>query len=115
MYNVESNVTFYSDTGLFAIYFACDPKHVERCIRLVQKEIDKLRAQPLTAMQLSLAKKQWKGQLGIASENNENMALGMAKNYLHTNEYPSFEEIFTRIDSITSAQLQEVANEVLER
>jgi len=110
VYNVESGVTFYSDTGLFSVYFACDPKHVERCIRLVNKEIEKFRNQPLTTMQLSLAKKQWKGQLGIASENNENVALRMAKSFLHTNTYPPIDEIFSRIDSITASQLTEVAN-----
>jgi len=110
VYNVESSATFYSDTGLFSVYFACDPKHTERCFRLIQKEIDRLRNQPLTAMQLSLAKKQWKGQIGIASENNENVALRMAKSFLHTNDYPPISEIFERIDAITVSQLSEVAN-----
>jgi predicted Zn-dependent peptidase len=110
VYNVESSLTFYSDTGLFAVYFACDPKHSERCIKLIKKEIDKLRNQPLTTMQLSLAKKQWKGQLGIASENNENVALRMAKNFLHSGEYISIDEIFSQIEAITVSQLTETAN-----
>ena len=110
VYHVESGTTLYSDTGLFTVYFACDPKHTERCVRLVQKEIDRLRNQSLTTMQLSLAKKQWKGQIGIAAENNENNAIRMAKNFLHTNESPPIEEIFTRIDAITTSQLSEMAN-----
>lgn len=113
VYNVESNVTFYTDTGHFAVYFACDPKYAERCIRLVKKEIDKLRSIPLSPVQLSLAKKQWKGQLGIASENNENTALSMAKSFLHFNEFPSFEEIASRIEDISAVQLQKVVNEVI--
>jgi predicted Zn-dependent peptidase len=113
VYNVESNLTFYSDTGLFAIYFACDPKYTERCLRLIYKEIERLRSQTLTAMQLSVAKKQWKGQLGIASENNENTALRMAKSFLHTNNYPAIEEVFSRIEDISFAQLEEVANLLL--
>jgi len=63
-------------------------------------------------MQLSLAKRQWKGQLGIASENNENNALGMAKNYLHFNRYTSLDELFSTIDAITSREIKEVANEI---
>jgi predicted Zn-dependent peptidase len=110
VYNVESGITFYSDTGLFSVYFACDSKHSEHCIRLVQKEIDRLRNQPLTTMQLSLAKKQWKGQLGIASENNESVALRMAKSFLHTNDYSPINEIFSRIDTISASQITEVAN-----
>ena len=109
VYTIESNTTFYTDTGLFAVYFACDSKYTERCIRLIQKEIDKLCNQSLTPMQLSLAKRQWKGQLGIASENNENTALAMAKTFLHFNDYLSFDEVFSRIDAISADQLKEVA------
>ena len=110
VYNVESNITFYIDTGVFAVYFACDPKYTERCIRLVKKEFDKLCDTPLTAKQLSIAKKQWKGQIGIASENNENTSLGMAKSFLHLNKYASFDEVFAQIDAITAQQIQETAH-----
>jgi predicted Zn-dependent peptidase len=111
-YLVESNAILYSDSGLLSIYFACDQKQREKCIRLVNKEIEKLKTKELTSMQLSLAKRQWKGQLGIAAENNENNALSMGKQLLLFNSYTPIEEIFTQIDRITSAQLIEVANEI---
>jgi len=111
-YNVESNVTLYSDTGLFSIYFACDHRQREKCIRLIRKEIDKVMTTDLTPMQLSLAKKQWKGQLGIASENNENAALSMAKHYLHFHDYTPLEEVFSMIDALTSKEVKDVAEEV---
>jgi len=112
VYNVESSVNFYTDTGLFAIYFASDPKHRERCIRLIGKEIEKLKESGLTPMQLSLAKRQWKGQLGIAVENSETSALAMAKNYLHFDRYTSLDELFSRIDAVTSFQVKEVTNQI---
>lgn len=112
VYNVESNVNFYTDTGLFAVYFGSDPKHRERCIRLIGKEIKRLKEEELTPMQLSLAKRQWKGQMSIAAENSETRALSMGKNYLHLDRYTSLDEIFTRIDAITSSQVREVANEL---
>ncbi|MCE5205858.1 MAG: insulinase family protein [Porphyromonadaceae bacterium] len=111
-YLVESSVTLYSDSGFLSIYFACDPKQRGKCIRLIGKEIEKIKSKELTPMQLSLAKRQWKGQLGIASENNENSALALGKQFLHFHRYTPLEEIFTQIDTITSGQLQEVANEV---
>ncbi len=113
VYNVESNLTLYSDTGLFSVYFACDKKHVERCLKLIDKEMQKLRNVPLTPSQLITAKRQYKGQLGIASENNESVALRMAKNYLHFNRYHPLEEVFVKIDTVTSKELQELAEELL--
>ena len=115
VYNVESNVVFYTDTGVFAVYFACDSKYVEKCIRLIKNELDKLCRVPLTARQLSSAKKQWKGQIGIASENNENRSLAMAKSFLHLNKYVSAEETFARIDAITADEIIEVARDLFQR
>lgn len=112
VYHVESSATFYSDTGLFSVYFACDPKYRERCVRLIEKEIEKIKKKKLTPMQLSQAKRQWKGQLGIAAENNENSCLSMAKNYLHQKRFVPLSEVFNRIDQITADKIQEVANEI---
>lgn len=112
VYNVESNVTLYSDTGLLSIYFACDPKNRDKCLRLINKEIKNLSIKELTTMQLSLAKRQWKGQLGIASEMNENSALIMGKSYLHHNNFISLEDIFTRFDKVTAKQIIDVSKEL---
>ncbi|MDD3788863.1 MAG: pitrilysin family protein [Petrimonas sp.] len=111
-YNAESNLVFYSDVGVFSVYYACDPKNTNRCLRLVEKELNRLMQTPLTAMQLSAAKRQLKGQLGISAQNNESVALGMAKSFLHFNRYYSFAETFEKIDAVTSAQLQQMAVDI---
>ncbi|MDO5664815.1 MAG: pitrilysin family protein [Bacteroidia bacterium] len=112
VYNVESNLALYTDTGLFSIYFACDKKQVGRCLKLIDKELQKLIEFPLSANQLTTAKRQYKGQLGIASENNESIALRMAKSYLHFNHYLPLEEVFPKIDAITSEQIQNLAEKL---
>ena len=114
VYNVESNLTAYTDTGTFCIYFGCDPNDVDLCTRLVYKELKRLRENRLTLSQLAAAKKQLIGQIGVASDNNENNALGMAKTFLHYNRYESQAAVCRRIGELTSSQLLEVANEVLE-
>jgi len=114
VYNVESSAAFYTDTGVFALYFACDPHDVERCVRLVENELQRLKENRLTPGQLATAKKQLKGQMMISAENHENVALDMAKNFLHYNEYRSPEETLKIIDSVTSEQLQQVAIEVFD-
>lgn len=115
VYNVESNMTLYTDTGLFSIYFACDKKEVERCLKLIGKELQRLVEVPLSSGQLATAKRQYKGQLGIASENNESISLRMAKSYLHFNHYHTLEEVFSKIDAIKAEQLQELAEELFFR
>lgn len=112
VYHVESNLASYTDTGFFAIYFACDHKYVKRCLKLLKKEIELLKNKPLTSLQLITAKRQYKGQLGIAFENNETVALRMAKSFLHFDRYFSLQDLFERIDAVAAADLQEAANQL---
>lgn len=112
VYNVESNLTSYTDTGVFCTYFGCDPDDVDTCMRLVMKELKNLRDTKMTSLQLAAAKKQLVGQIGVASDNNENNALGMAKTFLHYNKYESSEAVYQRIEQITPEILLEVANEM---
>jgi predicted Zn-dependent peptidase len=113
VYNVESNLTSYTDTGVFSIYFGSDPADADMCTELVRKELRRLCERRLSATQLTAARKQLIGQIGVASDNNENNALGMGKHFLHYNTYEQPEEIFRRIEALTPDALWEVANEML--
>ena len=112
VYQVESNLTSYTDTGTFCIYFGCDQQDTERCIKLVHKELKNLCDKKMSSSQLFAAQKQLIGQIGVASDNNENNALGMAKTFLHYNKYDTPEKVFQRIRSLTPEILLEVSNEM---
>lgn len=112
VYTVESNLTAYTDTGTFCIYFGCDEEDADYCAELVHKELRKLRDHALTSSQLHAAKKQIIGQIGVASDNFENNALDMAKCFLHYKRYEEKEEVFQRIESLTATELLEIANEM---
>ena len=114
VYNVEANLTSYTDTGVFSIYFGCDPEDMDRCIHLTHKELKKLREQKMTTAQLNAAKKQIIGQIGVASDNAENMALDMGKAFLHYKRVESPEEVFKRIEALTPEIMLEVANEMFD-
>ena len=110
VYNVESNVTSY--TGLASIYFGTDPKNKGKAIRLVYKELAKLREVKLTATQLAAAKKQVIGQLGVSGDNREGLFLGLGKSFLHYNRYDTLPEVFAKVEKLTAGEIREVANEI---
>ena len=112
VYNVESNVTSYTDTGVVSIYFGTDPKNKEKAIRLVHKELTKLRDVKLSTSQLTAAKKQLIGQLGVSGDNCEGLFLGLGKSFLHYNRYDTLPEVFAKVDSLTAENILEVANDV---
>jgi len=114
VYSVESEVVSYTDTGVFTIYFGCEYESKERCLYLIQKELKLLRDKRLSGSQLAAAVKQWKGQLGISSENKENVALRLGKNFLHFNQYDTLPQTYQKIDALTAEGLLEIANEIFE-
>lgn len=113
VYSVESNITSYTDTGLFSIYFGTDPKNKEKAIWLVHREIEKLHETKLTEKQLTAAKKQALGQLGVSIDNREGLFLNMGKSFLHYNFFASMEEVFNQINDITAEGILDIAQTVL--
>lgn len=113
VYTVESTMVSYSDTGLWAIYFGCDPHDVKRCMRLVRRELDKVMEKPLSAVQLAKAKKQLKGQIGVACDNRESFALDFGKSFLHYGWEKDISTLFRNIEAITPEGIQQVARELM--
>lgn len=112
VYTVESMAQSYSDTGLWAVYFGCDPKNVKRCLRLIRRELDKVMQRPLRDAQLRAAKRQIRGQIGIACDSRESFALDFAKSYLHYGWKKDVTALCERIDALTAADLQRVAQDL---
>lgn len=115
VYTVESTMVSYHHTGLWAVYFGCDPEDVERCLALVRKELDKMMDSPLSAESLAAAKQQIRGQIGIASDNRENFALDFGKAFLHYGWERDVEKLYKRIDALTARQLQDVACDIFRK
>ena len=115
VYTVESTMVAYGDTGTWSIYFGCDEHDVKRCLRLVRKELDKFMLKPLSDAQLKAAKKQIKGQIGVACDNRENFALDFGKSFLHYGWEKNVDRLYEQVDEITATQIQAVAQELFDK
>mgnify|MGYP004532479861 FL=1 len=115
VYTVESTMVAYGDTGVWSIYFGCDEHDVKRCLRLVRKELDKFMLKPLSEAQLKAAKKQIKGQVGVACDNRENFALDFGKSFLHYGWEKNVDRLYEQVDEITAEQIQAVAKELFDK
>ncbi len=112
VYTVESSNVSYTDTGVWNVYFGCDPHDVNRCLRIVHRELCRLADKPLTERALASAKRQLKGQMGISNDNYESASIGMGKRLLHYGTTLTEEQLFQRIDSLTPADLWRVAQKM---
>ena len=102
----------YSDTGLWSVYFGCDQHDIERCCKLVRRELNRIMEKPLSAAQLATAKKQIKGQIAIACDNRESYALDFGKSFLHYGWEKDTDRLFAQIDKLTADDIQLVAKEI---
>lgn len=114
-YNVESSYTPYSDTGIFNIYFSSDKENLDKCLEIIYKELNTLRAKDLGDQQLKKAKQQIIGQLAISFESNENQMLSIGKSYLVYDKVDSLPEINQKIETISAKEIREIANDVMDR
>jgi len=113
-YSVEANYSGFSDSGLFTIYIGCDHEHAEQCIDIVYKEMKKICQQKLSTLQLHYAKNQFLGQLAIANESKLNEMLSLGHTALFFDEVETIEEVIADVQGITSEELQNTANEMLQ-
>ena len=112
VYSVESNYSALSDVGLFTIYIGSDFKKLDKCKELIYRELKKLREQKLGTLQLHRAHLQLIGQTCLFHELNLNEMLSIGKNHLVFNEVEDIARIIQRIETISSSELIDLAQEM---
>lgn len=113
-YNIESNFTPYTDTGVFMIYFGTEQQNIERALDLINKEFEQLRKDGLGQRQLEKAKKQLIGQLAISCENHDDLMLTNGRSLLYFGKVDQWPEVFEKIGKLTTDEISQVANEMLD-
>jgi predicted Zn-dependent peptidase len=113
-YSIDSFYFPYSDTGAWGIYLGTHNGTYEKAIRLVLKELKKLRENKLGSLQLSQAKKQYRGQIAIAFDSNVNVMLSGGRSCMHDQRLLGVEDIYSKIEKISSDDLLHVANEIFD-
>lgn len=112
-YCVEALYTPLSDCGMFSIYFSCEKDKLERCREILHKELWRIMNEPLTARQLSVAKKQFIGGFAISAENNEAYMLSVGKSFLSFGGVDSIEAIYRKVEEIGPEDIMAVARDIL--
>ncbi len=110
VYSVESNVVLMSDCGLWTVYTGSDRKSVEKCVRLIGRTIERLASDRLSERRLERIKKQYIGQLQVASDHRESMALSMGKSVAFYGEVHDVDWIAERIRAVSADDIREVAS-----
>ncbi len=109
VYTVDASTAMFTDAGAMMVYFGCDPEDLDKCRRVVAQTLDSLANEALSPRAIEAAKKQYLGQLAVASDNREQMALSLGRSVLYFGSVASSDEVREKIRAITPGDLRSVA------
>lgn len=112
VYGVECSYTQYADAGIAAISFGCDRSNYEKCLEVIGKEVRKLQDSELSQTKLKAARKQFLGQLAIASDNGESQCLSMGKSLLAYGTVMSDIQTREKVEAVTAAAIRDSARRI---
>ena len=112
VYGVECGYTQYADTGIVAISLGCDKNNLEKCIKAIDKELNRLQEELMSERRLKAAKKQLLGQLAISSDNGETQCLSMGKGLLAYGKISTGKENRELVEAITAEDIREMARTI---
>jgi len=113
-YTIESGYTPFTDTGIFSVYFGTDAEKADKALRLVHRELKKLRDIKLGTLQLQQAKQKFIGQIALAEENRLSLIISMAKSLIDFNCIDTLQQLFDKINAVTAENLLEISNEIFD-
>ena len=112
VYGVECGYTQYADTGIVTISLGCDKANLDKCMKAIWKELDKLKSITMSDRKLKAAKKQLLGQLAISGDNGETQCLSMGKSLLSFGKIADSKENREMVDGITAEDMRRMAREI---
>jgi len=114
-YSVYSFAAGYSDTGLMGLYAGCSPKKSGDVAELMLSEFRRLAADGITDEELSRAQGQLGGGAALALEDSDSRMTRLGRSELTFGEFSDLDETLRRLDGVTTAQVRELAEELVAR
>lgn len=112
-YQINSFLNSYNDTSAFGVYFSTNQNQYARVIDIIFKEFKKLKELPVSEKELKKVKEYLKGGIVLSLESTTNRMMRIANSILYYDKVLSVEDYLSKIDKITSEDVQKTANDLL--
>jgi len=110
-YAVFSDLTPYSDAGMFTVYAGTSHDSLPKVIDLVMKEFRDLKATPVHDEELRRAKDHLKGSLMLSLESTSSRMSNLARQELFFHRFYTLDEILASIESVTREEVLSIARD----
>jgi predicted Zn-dependent peptidase len=111
-YSVYSFQSLYAGIGQVGLYLGTRPDNVGRAMSVVATELERFRNEPATPEELERSKENVKGRLVLALESTTARMNRLGSSLLAELPLLSVDEMVERIDAVTVADLEELAQEL---
>lgn len=112
-YSVHASADYYVDTGSFTVTAGLDPARLTQALRVIVREIARIRDRGVTAEELSRAKENIEGRTVLGMEDSSARADWYGKQALLRKEILTPEERIRRVMAVDRDAVQAVARDVL--
>ena len=112
VYTVESSISLMSDCGLMQVYMGCDPSDIRSSLRVIDRVTRDLAERCLPERRLDAAKRQYCGQLLLAADSAEWVAMNAGRNMLCHGDITPLDQMMERITSVTPEQVRHAARHI---
>jgi predicted Zn-dependent peptidase len=110
-YAVFSEVTPYSDAGIFSVYAGTAKETIGEVLDLTLAEFRSMKESPVSDEELRRAKNHLKGSLMLSLESTSSRMSNLARQELYFGRFYSLDEILASIETVTREEIQTLAQE----
>jgi len=113
-YSIYSEMNPFRDTGSLAVYAGCSADKTREVLALTLAEYTRLKQEPVTDEELKRAKDQSKGNMVLGLESSGSRMSNLARQQMYHGRFFSVDDITSEIDAITTADIQRLAQQLLD-
>jgi len=113
-YSVYSDMSPYRDTGNFCVYAGTSAGKALEVVDLILAEFRNLKENLISDEELTRAKDQLRGNILLSLESSNARMANLARQEMYFHQFFSADEIIARINEVTAAQVQTMAQRLFE-
>jgi predicted Zn-dependent peptidase len=110
-YAVFSELTPYSDAGMFTVYAGTAKETIGQVLDMTVAEFRAMKESPVSEEELRRAKNHLKGSLMLSLESTSSRMSNLARQELYFHRFSSLDEILASIEAVTREEVQALARE----
>ena len=114
VYSIYSDLSPYRDTGTLCVYAGTSVGKALEVVDLILAEFRNLKQDPIPEEELTRAKDQLKGNILMGLESSTSRMANLARQEVYFQQFFTEEEIIARIDEVTAAQVQAMAQQLFD-